>query len=247
MVDLPMVQLLFSAPTTMDIALIALVDALALASISVSCILASRGYSRWISRKFTHVTISSLVALALPVYDSLTGPTLTIVIFLVVLLGSSLFGFRATDLALSAGTRDDGSRVQTFLAAFLALVAFALVFLMFMGIPFIFVSSILAVSWGDGAGEIFGRPFGRHKFKVWGGKKKSVEGSLAVMIMTFLGVGIAFILFPFPVSLGILLVAAAIVSVAVSAAELLCVSWTDNVVIPLLSAFLLWLLIFRLL
>jgi phytol kinase len=231
----------------MDMALIALVDALALASISVSCVLANRGYRKWIPRKFTHVTISSLVALALPIYDSLTGPTLTIVIFLIVLFGSSLFGFRATDLALSAGTRDDGSKLQTFLAAFLALVAFAFVFLTFMSIPFIFVSSILAVSWGDGAGEIFGRPFGKHKFTVWGGKKKSVEGSVAVMIMTFMGVVVAYLLFPFAVSFSTLLVAGAIVSVAVSAAELLCVSWTDNVVIPLLSAFLMWLLIFHLL
>jgi dolichol kinase len=247
MVSLPMVQLLFTAPTTLDMALIALVDALALASISVSCVLAGRGYKRWIPRKFTHVTISSLIAVALPIYNSLTGPTITIVIFLVVLFGSSLFGFHASDLALSAGTRDDGSKLQTFLAAFLALFAFALVFLMFMGIPFIFVSSILAVSWGDGAGEIFGRPFGKHKFTVLGGKTKSVEGSLAVMIMTFIGVGVAFLLFPFPVNLNMLLIAAAIVSVAVSAAELLCVSWTDNVVIPLLSAFLMWLLIFHLL
>jgi phytol kinase len=242
-----MVNMIFSAPTTMDMALIALVDAIALASISVSCVLAGRGYQKWIPRKFSHVAISSIVALALPIYDNLTGPTITIIIFLVVLFGSSLFGFHASDLALSAGTRDDSNKVQTFLAAFLALVAFAIVFLSFMSIPFIFVSSILAVSWGDGAGEIFGRPFGKHKFKVWGGKKKSVEGSLAVMIMTFLGVCVAFLLFPYPVTLDTLLIAGAIVSVAVSAAEVLCISWTDNVVIPLLSAFLIWFLIFQLL
>jgi dolichol kinase len=242
-----MVELLFSPLTSMDITLIILVDALAFVSISVSCILASRGHEKWIPRKFTHVAISSLIALALPVYSSLTGPLLTIGIFLVGLFGSSLFGLNVSDLALSAGTRDDGSKVQTFLAAFLALVAFAAVFLSFMSIPFIFVSSILAVSWGDGAGEVVGRPYGRHKFHVWRGKTKSVEGSLAVMIMTFVGISVAFLLFPYYITLEKLLLAAVLVSVAVSVVEVLCISWIDNVVIPLWSSFLMWFFVFYLL
>jgi dolichol kinase len=247
MVNSAMVELVFSPLTPMDITLIVVVDALAFASISVSCVLASRGHKKWISRKFTHVAISSLIALALPIYSSLTGPLLAVVIFLVGLFGSSLFGLDVSNLALSAGTRDDGSKVQTFLAAFLALVAFAAVFLSFMSVPFIFVSSILAVSWGDGAGEVVGRPFGRHKFHVWRGRTKSVEGSLAVMIMTFVGISVAFLLFPYSITLEKLLLAAAVVSVAVSAVEVLCVSWIDNVVIPLLSSFLMWFFIFQLL
>jgi dolichol kinase len=242
-----MVELLFSPLTPMDIDLIILVDVLAFASISVSCVLASQGHKKWISRKFTHVAISSIIALALPVYSSLTGPLLTIGIFLIGLFGSSLLGLNVSDLALSAGTRDDGSKVQTFLAAFLALIAFAAVFLSFMSIPFIFVSSILAVSWGDGAGEVVGRPFGRHKFHVWRGKTKSIEGSLGVMIMTFVGISVAFVLFPFSITLEKLIMAAVVVSLAVSVAEVLCVSWTDNVVIPLLSSFLMWFLVFHLL
>jgi dolichol kinase len=242
-----MAELLFSSLTSLDISLIIVVDALAFASIAVSCVLASRGHEKWIPRKFTHVAISSIIAMALPIYSSLTGPTLTIVIFLVGLFGSSLFGVHVSDLALSAGTRDEGSKVQTFLAASLALIAFCAVFLFFMSVPFIFVSSILAVSWGDGAGEVVGRPLGKHKFHVWRGKTKSVEGSLAVMVMTFAGVIVAFLLFPFSINLEKLLLAAVVVSVAVSGAEVLCVSWTDNVVIPLLSSFLMWFLVFQLL
>jgi dolichol kinase len=242
-----MVELLFSPLTSLDIVLIIMVDALAFASIAVSCVLASRGHEKWIPRKFTHVAISSIIALALPFYSSFTGPALTIAVFVVGLFGSSLFGFHASDIALSAGTRDEGSKMQTFLAASLAVIAFAAVFLFFMSVPFIFVSSILAVSWGDGAGEVVGRPFGRHKFHVWRGKTKSVEGSLAVMVMTFAGVIVAFLLFPFAIALEKLLLAAVVVSLAVSAAEVLCVSWTDNVVIPLLSSFLMWFLVFQLL
>jgi dolichol kinase len=242
-----MVELLFSSLTSLDLILIIVVDALAFVSIAVSCVLASRGYEKWIPRKFTHVTISSIIAVALPIYSSLTGPTLTIVFFLVGLFGSSVFGVHVSDLALSAGTRDEGNKVQTFLAASLALIAFCAVFLFFMSVPFIFVSSILAVSWGDGAGEVVGRPLGKHKFHVWRGKTKSVEGSLAVMVMTFAGVIVAFLLFPFSITLEKLLLAAVVVSVAVSVAEVLCVSWIDNVVIPLLSSFLMWFLVFQLL
>jgi dolichol kinase len=247
MVKLSMVELLFSPLTPMDITLIVLVDAVAFGSIAVSCVLASRGYEKWIPRKFTHVAISSLIALSLPLYSSLTGPFLTIVIFLIGLLGSSFSGVPVGEIALSAGTRDDGNKLQTFLAAFLALVAFAAVFLSFMSIPFIFVSSILAVSWGDGAGEVIGRPFGKHKFHVWRGRTKSVEGSLAVLVMTLAGIIVAFFLFPFSITLENLIIAGLIVSLSVSLAEVLCISWADNVVIPLLSAFLMWLLVFHLL
>jgi dolichol kinase len=239
-----MVSLLFSDLTALDTLLVVVVVGVGFLSLAVSWLLASRGYKKWIPRKFTHIVMSSLVALALPFYSSLTGPAITIGIFVAGILGASIFGVNLAKAALSSGTREDGSRLQTFLAAVFAVASYALVFILFIDYPAIFVASILAVSWGDGAGEVVGRPFGKHKFHVWRGKTKSAEGSLAVVLMTFVAIMFAFLLYPLRVPLVSLLLIGAAVSSAVAATELLCVSWTDNVTIPLLSAFLLWYLFF---
>jgi dolichol kinase len=242
-VRIGMTSLLFSDLTTLDIYLIIIVDSAGFISLAISCLLANRGYKRWIPRKFTHIAISSLIALVLPFYSNLTGPTITIVVFVAGILGASVFGVNLAKVSLSAGTREEGSRLQTFLAAFFALVAYLVVFLVFIDYPMIFVASILAVSWGDGAGEVVGRPFGRHKFHIWRRRIKSVEGSLAVVLMTFLGILSAFLLHPLPVPLLSLLITGIIVSLAVAATEVACVSWMDNVAIPLLSAFFIWFLV----
>jgi dolichol kinase len=238
-----MVDLFFSDLTMLDICLIIIVDIVGFASLAVSCMIASRGYNKWIPRKFTHIVVSSLIALALPLYSNLTGPVLTIGIFVVGILGASAFGVNLANITLSAGTREEGSRIQTLLAAGFALVAYGLVFLLFSNYPMVFVASILAVSWGDGAGEVVGRPLGKHKFHVWREKKKSVEGSLAVMLMTFVAIIFAHSVFPLSIPLIYLLIIAVLVALAVAAIEVACVSWVDNVAIPLVSAFLLWYLV----
>nr|MDO8097518.1 hypothetical protein [Candidatus Njordarchaeota archaeon] len=235
-----MVELSFSSLTLLDILLIILVDSLAVVSLTVSCILARRGNERWVSRKFSHVMISSLIGFTLPFYSSLTGPGITIAIFVVGVFGCSLLGPDVKRVVLSAGTREGGSLLQTFLVSVLTLIAFAIVFLLFINVPSVFVSSILAVSWGDAAGEAVGRPLGRHKFHVWRGKTKSAEGSLAVIAMTFIGVMFAFFLFPVAVPIERLLFTALVVSVAVSVVEIVCISGTDNAAIPIVSSFLLW-------
>ena len=238
-----MVNLFFSDLSMLDIYLTIIVDIVGFASLAVSCTLASRGYKRWIPRKFTHIAMSSLIALALPVYSNLTGPALTIAIFVIGIMGASVFGINLASISLSAGTREEGSRVQTLLAAALALFAYGLVFLLFANYPMIFVASILAVSWGDGAGEVVGRPFGKHRFHVWRGKNKSVEGSLAVVLMTFIAVFFAYLIFPLSIPLFYLLIIGILVSITVAAIEVVCISWVDNVAIPLVSAFLLWWLV----
>jgi dolichol kinase len=229
----------------MDILLIILVDSLAVVSLGMSCILAMRANQKWISRKFSHVAISSLIGLSLPFYSSLTGPFVTIVIFVVGVFGISLLGPDVKRVVLSAGTREGGSLLQTFVVSVLTLVAFAIVFLLFIGVPAIFVSSILAVSWGDGAGEVVGKPLGKHKVHVWHGKTKSIEGSLAVMFMTFIAVMFAFFLFPVAVPMDALLPVSLMVSLTVSLIELVCVSGTDNATIPIISSILLWTLLLR--
>jgi dolichol kinase len=62
-------------------------------------------------------------------------------------------------------------------------------------------------------------------------------------VLTFIAVVFAYLLFPLPVPLFNVLITGILVAVVVSAVELVCVSWVDNVAIPLVSAFLIWWLV----
>lgn len=52
-------------------------------------------------------------------------------------------------------------------------------------------AALLSLSLGDGIGGAVGRRFGRHRYRVPGGKEKTVEGSLAVAVAAAAGVAIA--------------------------------------------------------
>jgi len=89
-------------------------------------------------------------------------------------------------------------------------------------------SALLALSLGDGIGGAVGRRFGRHLFTAPGGKRKSIEGSLTVAVMSIVAVLVACRCFgrcatP-PIALGAGVVAAL--------AEAFAPRGTDNLVVP---------------
>jgi dolichol kinase len=90
-------------------------------------------------------------------------------------------------------------------------------------------SALLALALGDGLGGAVGRRFGRHFFAAPGSKRKSVEGSLTVALMTFVAVLVAGSCFGTPASL---LLVATSAGVLASAAEALAPRGTDNLVVP---------------
>jgi len=51
--------------------------------------------------------------------------------------------------------------------------------------PLYAVLGILIMAWGDGLAALFGRRFGKHKYKVLGGQK-SIEGSLIMTLVSFI-------------------------------------------------------------
>jgi dolichol kinase len=63
------------------------------------------------------------------------------------------------------------------------LIAYTLVAALFPDVK-IAAASMLAVSWGDGVAAIVGRVMGRHKLP---GSRKTLEGSAACLLATFLG------------------------------------------------------------
>jgi dolichol kinase len=88
--------------------------------------------------------------------------------------------------------------------------------------------ALLALSLGDGIGGLVGRRFGKHHFRAPGGKKKSLEGSLAVCVMATIGVAIAARLFGAGASAAGILVAGVVAAIVEGAAP----RGTDNALVP---------------
>jgi dolichol kinase len=95
-------------------------------------------------------------------------------------------------------------------------------------LPFAAAGALLALALGDGVGGAVGLAFGRHHFSVPGGKKKSLEGSLAVAFFAALGVLLAARWFSVPLGLFMAVVAGLLAALA----EALSPRATDNVVVP---------------
>lgn len=94
--------------------------------------------------------------------------------------------------------------------------------------PFPAAAALLALSLGDGVGGAVGRRFGRLRYAAPGGKRKSVEGSVAVGVMGAAGAALAAAWFDAPAGLGVI----AALGVTAAAAEALSPRGIDNLLVP---------------
>lgn len=95
--------------------------------------------------------------------------------------------------------------------------------------PFPAAAGLVALSLGDGIGGAVGRSFGRHHYQVRGAKRKSIEGSLAVLIAATVGAALVAYLFGREVDALSLVVLGCVAALA----EALAPRSTDNLLIPI--------------
>jgi len=94
--------------------------------------------------------------------------------------------------------------------------------------PFPAAAALLALALGDGVGGAVGLAFGRHHFQPPAGKRKSLEGALAVAFFSSAGVWLAARWFSVPLGLSLAALAGAVAALA----EAISPRATDNVVVP---------------
>ena len=238
-----MVDLFFGDMTTMDLIMAGLTGVLSSVVLAIAFKMALKGTPKWQTRKIVHVSLGTFIALTVPAYSNLSGPTLAGGIFLTVLIYAWAHKSNLISELLISGSREGESGLNTFASAFMGMIAFISVFILFMPEPSIIVASILAVSWGDAAGEAVGRPLGGKYVKRKLGQK-SVEGSVAVLAFTSIAIFTALVLFssigcPLCIIPQILLIGAVIAIV-----EIFSIGWIDNFAIPFATALLMWVLLF---
>ncbi|MGY5876634.1 MAG: hypothetical protein RTU30_12870 [Candidatus Thorarchaeota archaeon] len=238
-----MVELVFGDLTFLDIVLAAFTGFAGSVVLATAYFMSNRGMPNWKPRKMVHVSMSSVIGLTLVLYSNLSGPMFAAGLFLTVLLYAWAHKSDLISELLIAGSREGETGLNTFASGLMGMVAFGAAFLLFLPRPEIFVSAILAVSWGDAAGEVFGRPHGgkivKRKFR-----KKSFEGTVAVFLFTVFGMIAAMIFYSVDTLPWVFLSQIAIIGLVVTFIELISIGWTDNFFIPLVTAYLMWILIY---
>lgn len=238
-----MVELYFGELTTFDIILALFTGLAGGIVLAVAFKLSARGVPHWKPRKLVHISMGSIIGLTAHMYATLSGPAFAAGIFLTVLVYSWAHKSSLISDLLIAGSRENESSLNTFASGFMGMIAFMTAFLLFFTEPAIFTAAILAVSWGDAAGEVVGRTIGG-EFISRRYRGKSVEGSLGVLAFSMVSIMTALFVFSSDVCPLCILPQIAAIGFTIMLVELFSRGWTDNFFIPITTAVLSWLLIF---
>jgi len=152
----------------------------------------ARGYPNWVVRKWIHVAGLTLWAFVFVQFSLLEVLIQVIVFFIILIILSVVPSIKFTFFYISIGKREDESSIEAFANPIITgLTIFTI--LLFTS-EMIFLAATLSLAWGDGLGEIIGRPFGKHKYIIPFHPQnltKSFEGSISVFIGTILGINFA--------------------------------------------------------
>jgi phytol kinase len=209
-----------------DGGLSALWVAILLGGLAVAGGLAHLGLSRTHVRDVLHVG-AGVWPLGWPAWHAPFAP---LAIVYGALLGMAALPALSQRAPLAARLRDSVCGAEETFGG-LVLYTFSVAVLTTVGLlwaPFAAAAALLALALGDGVGGAVGLAFGRHRFRVPGGKQKSLEGSLAVAVFSTLGVLLAARWF----SLALPLAVAALAGGVAALAEALSPRATDNLVLP---------------
>jgi len=108
--------------------------------------------------------------------------------------------------------------------------------------PYIIAAGILPMAYGDAAASLVGEKFGKRHFSILA--KKSLEGSVAMFAVSFVGLEVGLLFFSafYPLSLFSLVITALAVAAVATVAEALTPRGFDNITVPVFSALLFLLL-----
>lgn len=111
-----------------------------------------------------------------------------------------------------------------------------------LGLAYAAIGGVMAMTWGDAAAALVGRAFGRHRYLVYRaaiGSLRSLEGSLAMFVLSFVSIGVTLLLFAASYSVNSLLTItgfALLAAICASIIEAVTPFGLDNISVPILTA-----------
>jgi dolichol kinase len=209
-----------------DLAQAAVWCAILVAGLGGAIVVKTLGLATTYVRDLLHVG-AGIWVLGWPGWRGAAAPTAIVV---VVMAGTLVVPWLARRVRVAAKLRDAVSNgeerwsgLERYTISYAVLTAIGLA-----GDPFPAAAALLALSLGDGVGGAVGRRFGRLAFAAPGGKRKTVEGSVTVAIMTAVAVLVAAAWLGAPTTAAIAICAGVVGALA----EALAPRATDNVVVP---------------
>ncbi len=183
------------------------------------------------TRKFVHIGAGMWIWVILLLFDHwwfAIIPTGTFIIFNAIFLRYRIF---------SAMDPKEGATAGTVYFAFSCTLLLALFHTNWeLGFPrgyeYLAMAGIMAMTWGDAAAAIIGKRFGTHTFRVTGSSKRTIEGSIACFVATFIAVAITLAILS-PRSLSLLLISALAAAIVATLLEAYSPAGTDNVTVPI--------------
>lgn len=197
-----------------------------------------------VRRKFLHIVIGNFVFI-IPFF-SLTALPLNFPFF--VASPFILLTFFATPLSpinlkrKINGLTDITTGGHEF-GLFLYAISYTVLAFFFSAKPYVIIAGILPMAFGDAAASLVGQKLGRHKLRLL--KNKSLEGSAAMFMVTFVSVTLTLLAFSYlcPFSLQWLILSSFVVSVMATVLEAVTPKGLDNLTVPLISALLFLLMV----
>jgi dolichol kinase len=115
--------------------------------------------------------------------------------------------------------------------------SYTLLALFFASKPYVMAAGILPMAYGDACAALVGEKYGKTRYRVFA--EKTVEGSTAMFLASFLSLEVGFLFFSclYPLQLTSLAWAALAVAAAVTLAESFSPLGFDNLTVPLLGVF----------
>ncbi|MBM3130294.1 MAG: phosphatidate cytidylyltransferase [Chloroflexi bacterium] len=112
-------------------------------------------------------------------------------------------------------------------------ISFSILIPLLWSSPALLVASLMPMTWGDAFAALIGQRFGARKFAILG-QTRSLEGTLAMLVFSWLAVFLTLIFFAQPAAPSFII--ALVVALSASIVEALSPFGMDNLTVPLSSA-----------
>ena len=196
------------------------------------------GFSGKHSRKFLHIMIGNLL-FVIPFFTlnafPLNFPFFVAAPFVLVTFLATPYSFAPTlskRLEGLTGITEHGHHWGLFYYAF----SYSLLALFFASKPYVIAAGVLPMAYGDASAAIIGEKYGKRQYHVF--TKKSLEGSAAMFLVSFLSLEASLLFFStiYSLPMHILTLAALPVALVVTLAEALSPLGFDNITVPMLGS-----------
>lgn len=186
------------------------------------------------SRKYIHILLGNWWLIAMFFFDSVIWVAILPLLFVFVNYFSHKYNL------IKSMERADGEEKDTLGTVFYAVSLFVLVIFTFGVIkkPWVGLLGIFTMAYGDGFAAVLGKKLKSKEFNILG-STKTLYGSLTMFIVTFL----IHILYFGIAGIEYFIIKAIIVAIFATLLEAVSIKGTDNIVVPILTAVLDWLLI----